>query len=160
MPAVNRPLGSRAIRLQGQRVTLRPVTVEDLPAVESWYPEAAGADAGACLLVITRSDDPAPIGVLDYRLGQPGEGWLTVAFVAAGAGDRGWGYGSEAVRLLEEYVASGGQAERIRADVDAGNGLGLYFWLRLGYRPARPGEVPGGASRGIISMVRRAEPRT
>jgi len=41
--------------------------------------------------------------------------------------------------------------------VDAADGLELYFWLRLGYRPARPGEVPGRPSRGMISMVRTAE---
>jgi hypothetical protein len=32
-----------------------------------------------------------------------------------------------------------GLGERFRADVDVMNGLGLYFWLRLGYRPVEGG---------------------
>ena len=89
------------------------------------------------------------LGRLSYRLA---EGWLTFEWMEIEPGCRGWGYGSEAVRLLE--VEAGG--ERFRANVDARNGLGLYFWLRLGYRPARPDEVPGGSTRGIITMVRAA----
>ena len=47
---------------------------------------------------------------------------------------RGWGHGSEAVRLLEEQLGREG-AKRVRARVPVANGLALYFWLRLGYRP-------------------------
>jgi len=126
------------------RVTLRP---------------PADGDAAMTYEIVCRADD-AVIGEVSCSADDPAAGWLSVGSIAVDAGQRGWGYGSEAVRLLE----AAGSAERFLARVDAGNGLGLYFWLRLGYRPARAGEVPGKASRGIITMVRvrtqDREPRT
>jgi len=158
----------------GVRVALRPPTEEDIAAVKPWYQEAVAASAGspaadapgiqtlhfdieaaqadpdAGLRAIVRLSDGTVIGLLYCRANNPDRGWLIIGFIAVARGQRGWGYGSEAVRLLEAEA----KAERFRANVDARNGLGLYFWLRLGYRPARPGEVPGGAQGGIISMVR------
>ncbi|HLB26858.1 MAG TPA: hypothetical protein VJN32_04360, partial [Dehalococcoidia bacterium] len=99
---------------------------------------------GVSAYEIVRRADGAVIGEMECRAGEPAAGWLTVEAIAMETGRRGWGYGSEAVRLLEAE----GKAERFLARVDAGNGLGLYFWLRLGYRPALPGEVPGGPERG------------
>jgi len=110
---------------------------------------------------IVRRADGAAIGEVKCRADEPAAGWLTVGCIALAEGERGWGYGSEAVRLLEAKAKA--KAVRFRADVDAGNGLALYFWLRLGYRPARAGEVPGRPPRGMIAMVREAqnlEPRT
>ena len=112
--------------------------------------EAAEADPDAGLLAIVREADGTVIGLLDYRVNNPGRGWLTVGFIAVARGERGWGYGSEAVRLLEAEA----KATRFLAGVGARNGLGLYFWLRLGYRPARPDEVPGGPQSGIMPMMR------
>jgi RimJ/RimL family protein N-acetyltransferase len=43
--------------------------------------------------------------------------------------------GADAVQLFEEAVARRYGARHFRAGVDGGNGLALYFWLRLGYRP-------------------------
>ena len=155
-------------------MTLRPLAEEEIAAVKPWYREAvaasmglpaadapgiqnlyfemeaAKADPDAGLLAIVRVSDGTVIGLLDYRVNNPGRGWLTVGFIAVARGERGWGYGSEAVRLLEAEA----KAERFRANVDARNGLGLYFWLRLGYRPARPDEVPGGPQSGIMPMMR------
>jgi len=123
--------------------------------------EAAQADPKAERLAVVSEADGTVIGLLDYRAHSPGRGWLSIDFIAVARVWRGWGYGSEAVRLL----AAESRAERFLARVDAGNGLGLYFWLRLGYRPALPGEVPGGPRGGMISMVRvgrteNREPRT
>ena len=118
-------------RADATRVTLRP--------------------AGASTYEIVRRADGAVIGEVKCRADDPARGWLTVVCVDVGEEQRGWGYGSEAVRLLE--ATSGG--ERFLAKVDAANGLGLYFWLRLGYRPVRPDEVPGRRPSGMISMVRR-----
>ena len=114
--------------------------------------EAAAADADAGLLAIVRQSDGTVIGLLDYRPDEPAAGWLSVGSIALAAGLRGWGYGSEAVRLLEAET----KAERFRANVDAGNGLGLYFWLRLGYRPTSPDDASwaGGAQSGIMPMMR------
>ena len=106
--------------------------------------------AGPLTYEIVRGADGVVIGRVECRADKPAAGWLTVGWIEVAEGERGWGYGSEAVRLLEVE----GKAERFLARVDTGNGLGLYFWLRLGYRPARPGEVPGRAPRGIIAMVR------
>jgi GNAT superfamily N-acetyltransferase len=120
-------------------------------SIEEWWPEAAAAargvrepvpldglhrmidEVGAGTLVIARAEDSAPIGLLVYRLAT--DGWLEFRFLALAQGLRGWGYGSEAVRLIEES----GRAQRFVARVSGGNGLGLYFWLRMGYRP---GELP------------------
>ncbi len=136
--------------------------------IEDWWPEAAAAVRGVRepvaldelhrmidgadgeTLVIARADDPSPIGLLVYRLAD--DGWLEFRFLALAKGLRGWGYGSEAVRLIEEL----GQAQRFAAYVSAGNGLGLYFWLRMGYRPAEPGELPWREreAEDKIAMVR------
>ncbi len=68
----------------------------------------------------------------------------------------GQGYDTEAVRLLEGEALERGLAGRFWAPVRNVDGLGLYFWLRLGYRPAAAGENPwpGGAPRDMMSMVR------
>ena len=141
---------------------------EDAPGVQNLYYEleAARPDPSAGLLVIARREAstgsgqaPTPIGLIDYRAGLPAPGWLTIGFIAVAAAYRGHGYGSEAVRLLEVEARRRGIAGRFRADVSMNNGLGVYFWLRLGYRPARPGEL-GEAKpslpRGTLTMVRTA----
>lgn len=148
--------------LTGPRVLLRPLVDADLPSIEPLYPEAAGrpaaalADPDAGLLAISRRDDPTPIGLIDFRTGLPAAGWLTIGFIAVAAPYRGHGYGSEAVRLLEDDALRRGTAGRFRADVPMSNGLGVYFWLRLGYRPALPEERlwPASAAADGLSMVR------
>ncbi len=167
-----RPL-SRAGRgedgsLAGSRILLRHVADEDLPVIEDWWPEAAATvrgvrepiivdelhvmieGAGAETLVITRAGDPSPIGLL--VCGLPAVGWLEFRFLSLAEGLRGWGYGSEAVGLIEDS----GRASRFAAEVYAGNGLGLFFWLRMGYRPAEAGELPWRKREpeGKIAMIR------
>ena len=118
--------------------------------------EAAAADPDAGLRAIVRQSDGTVIGLLDYRANSPDRGWLTMGFIAVARGQRGWGYGSEAVRLLEAEAVGKWEAQRFRANVDARNGLGLYFWLRLGYRPASPDDASwaGRALSGIMRMMR------
>ncbi len=150
------------------RIRLRRAREADLPAIEAWYDEAASAvnpaaaetpslrsrynEAKGGLLVIERDVEEGRIGLLDYRFGRPEEGWVTVEFLALAAGHRGWGYGTEAVRLLEAET----QAERYTASVHRRNGLGLYFWLRLGYRPAHAEEAfwRGPDEHDTIAMLR------
>ncbi len=169
-----RPL-SRAGRgerkaLAAWRVTLRPVSDDDLPAIEGWWPEAAATvrgvrepeetdfatairrlPVGSDVLAIVRQGDAVPIGLLVYQRRE--DGWLEFRWLALAKGHRGLGYGSEAVRLIEES----GQAQRFAAEVYAGNGLGLFFWLRMGYRPAAPGELPWREREpeDKIAMVRK-----
>jgi GNAT superfamily N-acetyltransferase len=136
--------------------------------IEEWWPEAAAAargvrepvaldglhrmidETGAGTLVIARAEDSAPIGLLVYRLADGG--WLELRFLAMAKALRGWGYGSEAVRLIE----ASGMARRYAARVADGNGLGLYFWLRMGYRPADAGQLPqlDNEPEDGITMVR------
>jgi hypothetical protein len=109
-------------------------------------------EASHATLVIALAGDPAPIGLLAYVL--PAEGWLEFRFLALAAGCRGWGYGAEAVQVVE----ASGLAERFAADVSAANGLGLYFWLRMGYRPAAPAELTWREADpdDMISLIRTA----
>jgi len=141
---------------------------DDLSAIEAWYGEAARAayesrspgelwrserEGSRGLLAIERAKEDEAIGLIEYVVR---DAWLAVPFVALAKVYRGWGYGSEAVRLLEKWAVREGIAERFRAEVDVRNGLGLYFWLRLGYRPAGKGEFgwqeEGEAAR--MAMVR------
>jgi len=159
---------------EGRRVVLRRLREEDITAVEAWYGEAAMAagiphplplsrssgegrpveDGASDLLVVERVSEPGPIGVVDYAVRDV---WVTMGFIALAKSYRGWGYGSEAVRLLEEWATGNGSAERFRAKVPVGNGLGLYFWLRLGYRPAGRHELgwPPDERRDMMPMVRQ-----
>lgn len=138
------------MKIAGPRLALRPLRDEDLPAVSARY---EGSIAGAQRLAIVAGDDATPLGVLEYRLD---DGWLSLGALAVEPSLLGRGYRSEAVRLLEEAARERGLAKRFRAFVAAGDGLGLYFWLRLGYRPACPGEEPWrwAAAGDIMALVR------
>ena len=147
--------------LLGNRVWLRRASEGDSQVIEAWYEEAANAayddvslrerfraKALSGLFTLVREDESEPIGLLEYQGSALEASWLTVSFIALGKAYRGWGYGSEAVRLLEEWAVREGVAQRFRAEVDVRNGLGLYFWLRLGYRPA------GGGDHDTFVLVR------
>jgi RimJ/RimL family protein N-acetyltransferase len=154
------------VAVVGARVRLREMDREDPTAIASWYDEAAtSAYEGrsleqlfrttGVLLMVAEPDAAEPIGVLEYVVK---DGSLAIRFIALAKAYRGWGYGSEAVRLVEEWAVREGVAERFRADVDVRNGLGLYFWLRLGYRPAGSGEFDWqrNEARDKMPMVRLA----
>ena len=144
----------------GSRVAVRLFGGSDLSEVGPWYEgrrlEESRSDPNVTLLAVTNREDDAPIGVVGYCVGSPEGGWLSFDSVAVEPGLRGLGLESEAVRLVEGEMAEKGRADRFCARVDKSNGLELYFWLRLGYRPARPGEDPwpGERPNGIMSMVR------
>ncbi len=144
-------------------MALRPLSEADIEAI-GWYEGAEelrgrleGANCG--VLAITRCEDGSAIGVVEYRLGVPEDGWLSVETIAVEPGRRGLGMDSEVVRLVERDVVRRGLARRFWARVQHGDGLGLYFWLRLGYRPTRPGDLPwrGDLGRDIMAMVRMSE---
>jgi hypothetical protein len=75
---------------------------------------------------------------------------LDVRWVEVEVGRRRWGLGMDAVRLLEEEVSRRWKVGEVRAVVPVEVGLGLYFWLRLGYRPEEPVRCEGDA----MAMVR------
>ncbi len=147
-------LGAR-LTGRGQRVALRPLRERDREAVTRRLEETP-VDADDSLLAITSREGGSIRGVLAYRLGYPERGWLSVVAVAVEPGLSGQGYDAEAVRLLEGEALERGLTSRFWAPVRHDDGLGLYFWLRLGYRPATAGENPwpGAAPRDMVSMVR------
>ena len=147
-------LGSR-LTGRGQRVARRPLDEGDREAVMGLLKETP-VDADYNLLAITSREGDSVYGVLAYRLGYPEKGWLSVQAVAVEPGLSGQGYDAEAVRLLEGEALERGLASRFWAPVRHDDGLGLYFRLRLGYRPALPGENPGSGGSGshMMAMVR------
>ena len=131
--------------MEGPRVVLRPYRDDDMPVMEALLPQS---DDDAEVLTICRAgEDDRSIGILEYALGEPSEGWATVKWVALVDGERRWGLGQDAVRLFEEEARRCG-VRAFRTRVPASLGLALYFWLRLGYRPL---DVRGNA---VLEMVR------
>ena len=77
---------------------------------------------------------PVSVGACAARLERQDLVWR---WLAVGEPWRAFGYGGAAVPLVERAARSrGAQGARVR--VPATNGVALYFWLRLGYRPAAP----------------------
>ena len=140
---------------RGERVALRPLEEGDRESMARRLEETL-IDADDGLLAITSREGGSIYGVLAYRLGYLERGWLSVEAVAVEPGLRGLGYDAEAVRLLEGEALERGLASRFCAPVRWDDGLGLYFWLRLGYRPAAAGDNPwpGGAPRDMMSVIR------
>jgi hypothetical protein len=140
------------MRVTGTRVVVRPPKRTEEEFVRDLLDEF-GCDAD--VLVIERRSDSEPVGVIQYRENQPKQRWLTFGLVAMRDGLRGFGYGSKAVRLLEERSG----ARRFRAEVAKSIGLAFYFWLRQGYRPARPEETfwPVEEDSDIIHLIRIPE---
>jgi ribosomal protein S18 acetylase RimI-like enzyme len=85
------------------------------------------------MAAITKPGEDTPIGVLTYLL-DGRRHTATISWVALAPGARRLGLGQDAVRLFEEAATRRG-VRTFRATVDSSNGLALYFWLRLGYRP-------------------------
>jgi RimJ/RimL family protein N-acetyltransferase len=153
-------------------VASRPVTKRDFASISAWYSEAvatafeersleqllASKSRARVVRAIVIGMHEDPIGVVEHQ--HKGD-WLDITFIALAKPYRGWGYGSEAVRVVEEWALREGTAERFRAEVDVRNGLALYFWLRLGYRPAVAAELDWQPDdqRDKMPMV-RIPPRT
>lgn len=88
-----------AIQATGERVALRPFRQADIAALEAWCREAAHAGVDSQRLAVALRGQDEPIGFIDYRLGYPGAGWLTIGYVAVAPALRVHGYASEAVRF-------------------------------------------------------------
>jgi len=149
-------MGWEDLRIDGTRVRLRPARDDDIPAIAPWCDGAdvVRPEAAARELVITRAGADEPIGLLRYRAGEPAEGWVTIGCVVLAEEERRRGLGADAVQLFEEAVARRYGVRHFRAGVDAGNGLSLYFWLRLGYRPL--GWAADEQGTGVFSVARQA----
>ncbi len=157
-----------AIEARAERVALRPFRPEDTASAEAWYGRAEatvytapdeGEGDGDVRYVILFHGQQEGIGSIDTRVGHPAVGWLTIRQIVMVPALQVHGYAAEAVVLLEEEAQRRGLTRHFLATVGPNRGLDLYFWLRLGYRPAHPDEVPwpGSPPRDIIAMVRMAE---
>lgn len=148
---------SQSGTLIGRRVRLRPAEVGDAQIVDGLRAGLPGGDcSSADCMVIELVGEEEAVGFIDYADGSPGEGWATFGAMAVREGRRGWGYGSEAVRVLESHLSETSKAKRFRAAVSKELGLALYFWLRQGYQPAEPeeqGAWQGGGCADMIWMV-------
>ena len=133
---------------EGPRVRLRPVWDADVPLIEGLL----GAGPASEVLVITPWDEDRPIGVLQYRLDEPSRGWATIDHVAVAEGARRGGLGQDAVRLLEDDLVRERRVRHFKTVIDAGQGLALYLWLRLGYRPLD--SVVDSQGHDVMPMVR------
>lgn len=89
-------------------------------------------------LVIRRLGDGEAVGCAEWRLR---DGTLHIESLAVEEGHRGFGAGSEAARLVIEAALE--RAERVTAWAPKHQGLAVYFWFRMGFRPV-PGEGPDG----------------
>jgi hypothetical protein len=94
------------------------------PEPEDWL-RHPGTGLTSYLVVI----DGEPIGFLACALGA---GRISIDALAIVSGRRNRGYGAEAVFAAE---ALAGPDAATRALVPMGNGLAVYFWLRVGFRP-------------------------
>ena len=83
-------------------------------------------------LLLVRAEG-ADVGLLAVALG-PGEAAATLLAVAVAHEARGRSLGLRAVLAAERRLARDG-VDELYASVPRGNGRGVYFWLRAGYRP-------------------------
>ena len=150
------------MRLKGRRITIRPQIKGEGQFVRELISQL-GTDCresnGFDRHVIVRKSDGASVGIVEHKVADPANDWATFSTIVMSDGQRGWGFGSEAVQLIEERLLRREGVRRFRARVDKGIGLALYFWLRRGYRPARPDEAfwPDHDSDDIICMIRISE---
>lgn len=119
----------------------RRVWVEAVPAV----------GGGPGLARIRRRGAGEPVGHVRWRAGWPSEELATVEAIELVAGERGRGYGAEAVRELEGLLAEEG-VRGLAAAVEPDDGLGLFFWLRLGFRPMGAREGPADGRFWMVRM--------
>ena len=125
---------------------LRPIRGPDVERIARWYDTAvvlAGSPIplGGLLaptdrrrtLVVTESDGTEPEGLIALALDDPEPGWATVSLLAIAAPEHR-DLAAQAVAVLEADLHE--QTSHIRAAAPPDVGLALYFWLRLGYRPA------------------------
>ncbi len=88
---------------------------------------------------IIRLSDGEVIGQLVFELS--GVATLTIQSVTVEENDRGYGAGSEAIRLL---LASAQGVDRVVACAPSDAGLPVYFWSRMGFHPLFGAPEGGG----------------
>lgn len=146
-PSARRPSASTAWppNLRSRRLLLRAASPDDpRPA---WLDEAETTllgDGRSCPLFQApsagdsaywlRPSGSAPEESLGACAARIADGDLVWTWLAVGAESRAMGYGGAAVPIVERAALRLG-CDRGRVAVPKSNGIALYFWLRLGYRP-------------------------
>lgn len=138
------------------RVGLRPLAEGDEVDLEGWLPQAVALSTGrkkpaeederkakawlrnADGSALTILQDEKVLGIIVCC---PGGGCVSIDFIAIEQGERQRGLGGEAVFAFEEIARHKNWGQKFKAFVHADNGLGVYFWLRVGYRPARADDL-------------------
>ncbi|MXY80322.1 MAG: GNAT family N-acetyltransferase [Chloroflexi bacterium] len=129
--------------LRSRRLRLRARALDD--PTPDWLPEAESAlggagppcplgdriEAGDAVYWLRPVGTATPVGACAARVEEDALVWTWLAVEAEW---RGYGYGGAAVPIVERAARRLG-ATSGRALVPASNGIALYFWLRLGYRP-------------------------
>lgn len=127
------------------RLASRPASEEELAWFGVERPHRAGAVA------FSAHGSKESLGVAVYERDESADA-LFIRTIVIRPELRGWGFGPEAVELLERDNS----ATSYTAWVQPTDGLNLYFWLRLGYRPVRSRVVDPA---GMITMVRTGRNR-
>lgn len=150
------------MNLRGPRVLVRPALARDADFIQQLVDELPQRGDSMRLWerhVIERTDDDTAVGFVELQTGDPADDWATFGPMVMTSGERGWGYGSEAVHLIEARLARRDGVRRIRALIDKRIGLAFYFWLRQGYRSPASDEAfwPNDQPGDIISVIRTLE---
>lgn len=140
--------------MRSRRVSLSAIVAETLPAsAPAWLAEAEravlGVEPGCPLADQLGEGDAAywvrvardrPDGGRERRTvgavaARQSDEWLVWRWLAVDESMRAFGYGGAAVPVVERAARRAGLSAA-RVLVPASNGVALYFWLRLGYRPS------------------------
>lgn len=146
-------------------VALRAAVPADAEWLVSWLPplaatvgydaamliERVGAKSASGVRVIVR--DGIDAGVLSFREHRPARGSAIIDLVAMPARFARRGSGARAAALLEERLRRRGM-RTLYAPAPEQHGIGVYFWIRLGYRPLPRADWPCETS-GVAWFMRR-----
>ena len=142
--------------------SIRPIDAERLA---TWLPDVA-ADAScadwADPAALTNSlhdpqvlTDDSSTAFHAFELASPVQSAARVDFLAVSPEKRRLGIGGCTALALERRLR--GKAKRVYTLVPASIGLGLYFWLRLGYKPLTQGEWPATPKSAAPSIWMKRE---
>ena len=136
---------------ESTRLTMRKATDADRAALQTDDSGAIADRSEVEALAFDRRDGGDLVG-LAYCVRDEQRELVRIESVVIQPDLRGWGFGSEAVELVEGQYPNSSFVAR----VDPKDGLNLYFWLRLGYRPGGPpSPVSSPSGDGMITMIRR-----
>ena len=123
------------------RVSVLPASPASLAAGDSLVAQAATAAGGCTHLIQVQGE------LIGFARTAVQQQTLCFEWLEIVPARRNLGLGGEAVLALERAHAG---IRKARADLPAGNGLAVYFWLRAGYRPVFG--APGDAGEGTVML--------